>query len=80
MSSNSEIVGIDTFFEASRFGCYKTKSDVTKVIYNMYSCYTSCMSRVMIEMDSRDCAKCQNSGKKRHRCHFEILNDNRKKA
>ena len=68
------------FFEASRFECHKTKFDVTKVTYNMYSCYTGCMSRVMIEMDGRDRAKCRNSGKKGHRCYFEILNDNRTKA
>ena len=34
----------------------------------------------MIEMDDRDRAKCRNSGKKGHRCHFENLNDNRTKA
>ena len=55
------------------------KFDVTKVTYNMYSCYTSCMSREMMEMDGRDRAKCQNSGKKRHRCHFENFNDNKDK-
>ena len=35
--------------------------DVTKVTYNMYSCYTYCMSREMMEMDGRDGAKCQKS-------------------
>ena len=59
------------FFEASSIGCCKTTFDVIKVTYNMYSCYTSCMSREMMETDGRDSAKCQNSGKKGHRCHFE---------
>ena len=58
------------FFEASSIGCRKTTFDVTKFTYNMYSCYTSCMSREMMETDGRDSAKCQNSGKKGHRCHF----------
>ena len=35
--------------------------DVTKVTYNMYSYDISCMSREMMEMDSRDRAKCQKS-------------------
>ena len=26
--------------------------DVTKVTYNMYACYTCCMSREMMEMDA----------------------------
>ena len=33
----------------------------------------------MMEMDGRDRTKCQNSGKKGHRCHFEIFNDNKDK-
>ena len=33
----------------------------------------------MMGMDGRDRAKCQNSGKKGHRCHFEIFNDNKDK-
>ena len=37
------------------------KSDVTKVTYNMYTCYTCCMSREMMEMDGRDSAKWQKS-------------------
>ena len=49
------------FFEASSIGCPKTTYDVTKVTYNMYLCYTSCMSRVMIEMDGLDSAKCRKS-------------------
>ena len=57
---NSEIVGICTFFEASSIGCHKTTCDVTKVIYNMYTCDTCCMSREMMEMDGLECAKCQN--------------------
>ena len=35
------------------------KCDVTKVTYNMYTCYTCCISREMIEMDGRDRAMCQ---------------------
>ena len=58
------------FFEASSFGCRKTTCDVIKVTYNMYSCYTSCMSREMMETDSRDGAKCQNWGKKGHNGHY----------
>ena len=49
------------FFKASSFGCRKTKSDVTKVTYNMYTCYTCCMGREMMEMDGRDRAKCRKS-------------------
>ena len=49
------------FFEAPSIGCRKTTFDVTKVTYNKYSCDTCCMSRVMIEMDSRDSVKCQKS-------------------
>ena len=29
-----------------------------------------------MKMDGRDSAECQNWGKKGHRCHFRILNDN----
>ena len=35
--------------------------DVTKVTYNMYSCGTCCMSKEMMEIEGRDCAKCQKS-------------------
>ena len=49
------------FFEASSIGCRKTKSEVTNVTYNMYSCDTCCMSREMMEMDGRDSAKCRKS-------------------
>ena len=34
--------------------------DVTKVIYNTYSCAISGMSREMMKMDDRDSAECQN--------------------
>ena len=61
ISSNSEIVKIYMFFEASRTGCRKTIFDVTKVTYNLYSWAISCMSREMTEIDSRDSAKCQKS-------------------
>ena len=70
-TSNSETVGICTFFEALSIGCRKTTCDVTKVTYNMYSCDICCMSREMIKTDGRGSAKCQNSGKKGHKCHFE---------
>ena len=60
-TSNSETVKICTFFEAPSIGCRKTTCDVTKVTYNMYSCDTCCMSREMMEMDSRDSTKCQKS-------------------
>ena len=48
------------FFEALWFGCRKTNSDTTKVIYNKYSCAISGMSREMMKMDGRDSAECQN--------------------
>ena len=38
ISSNSETIGICTFFEASSIECRKTTCDVKKVTYNMYSC------------------------------------------
>ena len=60
ISSNSEIVGIYTFFEASRFGCCKTIFDATKVTYIIYSCVISGMIRKMMKMDGRDRAECQN--------------------
>ena len=49
------------FFEAPSIGCRKTKSEVKKVTYNMYSCDISCMSIEMIKMDGRDSAKYQKS-------------------
>ena len=39
---------------------------MTKVTYYMYSCDTCCMSREMMEMNDRNCAKCQNSEKMGH--------------
>ena len=53
-------MGVDTFFEASRFGYCKTIFDATKVTCNTYSCTISGMSREMVEMDGRDSAKCEN--------------------
>ena len=50
-----------TFFDASSIGCRKTKCDVTKVTYNMYSCDTCFMSRERMEMDGRDSAKYRKS-------------------
>ena len=51
---------MDTFFEASRFGCCKMIFDATKVTYNKYSCTISGMSREMMKMDGRDSAEYQN--------------------
>ena len=72
ISSNSETVGIYTFFEASHFGCRKTIFDTTKVTYNTYSCSISCMSREMMKMDGRDSTECQNWEKKDKR----VINEN----
>ena len=58
ISSNSKIVEIYTFFEASSTGYRETKCEVTKVTSNMYTC---CVSREVMEMDGRDGAKCQKS-------------------
>ena len=69
-TSNSETIGIYTFFEASRFGCRKTIFDVTKVAYNTYSCAISGMSRKMMKMDGRDSAECRNREKKGHNGHY----------
>ena len=53
---------------------------MTKVIYYMYSCDTCCMSREMMEMNGRDCAKCQNSEKKRNMMGIiKIVNENKDK-
>ena len=60
ISSNSETVGIYTFFEASHFGCRKTIFDVTKITYDTYSCVICGMSREMMKMDNRGRAECQN--------------------
>ena len=64
ISSNSETVGIYTFFKASWFGCRKTNFDTTKVTYNKYSCAISGMTREMMKIDGRDSAKYQNWEKK----------------
>ena len=77
--SNSETVGICTFFEASSIGCRKTKCDVTKVTYNTYSCDTCCMSREIMEMDGRDSAKCRKSKLRDMIGIIEMFNDNRTK-
>ena len=61
---------MDTFFEASSFGCRETTCDVTKVTYNMYSCDTCCMSREMMGSDDLDSAKWQKSKAWGHRYHF----------
>ena len=57
--SNSETVGVGTFFKVSRFGYRKTMFDATKVTYNTYSCAISGMSREMMKMDGRDSAEYQ---------------------
>ena len=76
--SNSETVGIYTFFEASRFGCRKTIFDATKVTYNKYSCEISGMSREMMKMDGRDSAECQNWEKRDIMVILEFVsNDNK---
>ena len=49
------------FFEAPSIECRKTIFDVTTVTYNMYSYYTCCMSREMMEMDGQDSVKCRKS-------------------
>ena len=41
--------------------CWKTIGVVTKVTYNMYTCYTCCMGIEMMEMNGRDSAKCRKS-------------------
>ena len=45
ISSNSEAVGVDTFFKTSRFGCRKMIFDATKITYNTYSYAIICMIR-----------------------------------
>ena len=72
-TSNSETVGIYTFFEASRFGCSKTIFDAKKVTNNTYSCAISGMSREMMKMDGRDSAECQNWEKKDKMVIFVIV-------
>ena len=39
---------------------------MTKVTHYIYSCYTCCMSKEMMEMDRLDSVKCQKSRKKGH--------------
>ena len=73
-TSNSETVGICTFFEAPSIECLKMTCDVTKVTYNIYSCYNCCKSKEMMEMNGRDCVKCQNSEKRGHKWNFGIVN------
>ena len=73
ISSNSETVGIYTFFEASPFECRKTIFDATKVTYNTYSCAISGMSREKMKMDSRGSAECQNWEKRDIMVIFEIV-------
>ena len=70
ISLNSETVGVDTFFEASRFGYRKKVFDVKKVTYNKYSSAISGMSREMMKMDGRGRAECQNWEMKGHNRHF----------
>ena len=53
------MVGVGTFYEASRFGYSKTIFDATKITYNTYSCAISGMSIKMRNMDDRDSTECQ---------------------
>ena len=53
-------IGVDTFFEASQFGCRKMIFVAMKVIYDTYSSTISGMSREMVEMDDRNSVECQN--------------------
>ena len=53
--------------------------DVTKVTYNMYTCYTCCMSKEMMEIDCRDSAKCRKSKTWGHNWHFGICLSEKKK-
>ena len=46
---------------------------MTKVYY-MYSCDTCCMNKEMMEINGRDCAKCQNQDKKDTLGVFGIFN------
>ena len=59
ISLNSEIVRVDTFYEASHFGCPKLIFDAMKVTYNTYSRAVSGVSREMLKMDGRDSAEYQ---------------------
>ena len=72
-TSNFEIVGVDTFFEASRLGCRKTIFNATKVTYNTYTCAISGMSREMMKMDGRDNTKCRKSKRRDMMCILESL-------
>ena len=78
ISSNSETIGIYTFFEASSIGCCKMKCEVTKVTYNMYTC---CVTKEVMEMDGRDNAKYRKSklGDIDDIIEF-VLNDNKTKT
>ena len=44
---------------------------MTKVTYYMYSCDTCGKTREVIEMEGRDCAKCQNQEKRGHKWNYE---------
>ena len=73
ISSNSETIGVDTFYEASRFECRKTILDATKVTYNKYSCAISGKSREMMKMDGQNSAEYQNWEKKDKMVILEIV-------
>ena len=80
ISSNSETIGIYTFFKASRFGCRKTIFDAKKVTCNMCSCVISGMSREMMKLDGRDSVECKNWERRDIDVIFKILNDNKMKS
>ena len=79
-SSNSETIGVGTFFETSRFECRKRIFDATKVTYNTYSCAISGMIRESMKMDDRDSAECKNWKRRDIMVILEfVLNDNKTK-
>ena len=73
ISSNSETVGIYTFFEASRFGCRKANFDATKVTYFKYSCAIKWYEYRNDENDGRGRAECQNWEKRDKIAIMEIV-------
>ena len=67
------------FFKAPSIGYRKTKFNVTKVTYNIYSCDTCCMSREMMEMDGRESAMCQNPREGTWMTFLELFNEDETK-
>ena len=50
---------------------------MTKVTYYMYSCDTCCKIREMMEMNGRECVKCQNQDKRDISRIMRNVNDNK---